>query len=267
MERSVERSQLKKNFLNEIIMRLDFQGVLQAEMEKVLQEVKPYLKGKAFNRYNENINNQALISVASIKEATSQIEYCFTAEDTGYTLKLSNTSIILSIRTAGYSPFEEYSEIFSHVAEIYKAKIDFFTVKRFGLRKINFCYVKNMADIEGYFDSRYYCCQEPITGYNSTAINRMSQLTDGKKNLNLKFAVDEGEIEKESYYRVTLDADIYSLDDKTITTIIEDKSQMMAVNETLFRVYCGVITESLFEVLSSDDDNIPEGLAGIENNE
>lgn len=29
MDRSIERSQLKKNFLNEIIMRLDFQGVLQ----------------------------------------------------------------------------------------------------------------------------------------------------------------------------------------------------------------------------------------------
>ena len=33
MERTIERKQLKKNFLNEIIMRLDFQGVLQAEMD------------------------------------------------------------------------------------------------------------------------------------------------------------------------------------------------------------------------------------------
>ena len=267
MERSVERSQLKKNFLNEIIMRLDFQGVLQAEMEKVLLEVKPYLKERTFNRYKENINNQAIIEGTSVKETSSQIEYCFTAEDIGYTLKLSNTSIILSIRTAGYSPFEEYSEIFSHVAGIYKAKIDFFTVKRFGLRKINYCYVRQMEDIEVYFDSRYYCCQEPITGYSSKSINRTSQLTDGKKNLNLKFAIDEGEIEKESYYRVTLDADIYSIDEDTITSIIEEKTQMMAVNESLFKVYCGVIAEPLFEILSSDDENIPEGLAGIENNE
>ena len=33
------------------------QGVLQAEMEKVLLKVKPYLKEKNFTRYRENINN------------------------------------------------------------------------------------------------------------------------------------------------------------------------------------------------------------------
>ena len=266
MKTAIERSQLKKNFLNEIIMRLDFQGVLQAEMEKVLLEVKPYLKGKAFNRYNENINNQAIIEGTSVKEATSQIEYCFTAETTGYTLKLSSSSIILSIRTAGYSPFESYSEIFSHIAAVYKEKIDFFTVKRFGLRKINICYVKQMEDIEVYFDPRYYCCHEPITGYSSMTISRTSQLTDGKKNINLKFAVDQGEIEKEAYYRVTLDIDTYSLNEATITSIIEDKDELMATNETLFEIYCNVLGDKMFEILSSDDDNIPEGLAGIESN-
>lgn len=267
MERSIERSQLKKNFLSEIIMRLDFQGVLQTEMEKVILAVKPYLKGKSFNRYSENINNQAVIESTSVKEATSQIEYCFTAETTGYTLKLSNTSIIMSIRTAGYSPLEDYSEIFSSIAAIYQEKIDFFTVKRFGLRKINYCFLKHMEDIEVYFDPRYYSCHEPVAGYGTMAIDRTSILTDGKKNLNLKFAVDQGEIEKEAYYRVTLDADIYSLDEETIISIITDKEQMMATNETLFNIYCSVITEPLFDILSSEDDIIPDGLAGIENNE
>lgn len=267
MEGPIERYQLKKNFLNEIIMRLDFQGVLQAEMERILLKVKPYLKEKSFNRYNENINNQAVIEGTSVKEATSQIEYCFSAETTGYTLKLSNTSIILSVRTAGYSPFEDYSEIFTHIATIYKEVIDFFTAKRYGLRKINYCYVKRMEDIEVYFDPRYYCCHEPITGYNAIAIDRISHLTDGKKNLNLKFAIDQGEIEKDSYYRVTLDADIYTLDEETITSILEDEGQLMATNEALFKVYCGVITEPLFNILSSDEENIPDGLAGIENNE
>ena len=266
MEGSIERQQLKKNFLNEIIMRLDFQGVLQAEMEKILLKVKPYLKEKSFNRYNENVNNKAVIEGASVKEATSQIEYCFSAETTGYTLKLSNTSIILSVRTSGYSPFEDYSEIFTHIATIYKEVIDFFTAKRYGLRKINYCYVKRMEDIEVYFDPRYYCCHEPVMGYNTMAIERNSHLTDGKKNLNLKFSVDLGEIEKETYYRVTLDADIYSLDEETITLILEDKDQLMNTNEALFKVYCGVISESLFNILSSDADIIPDGLAGIENN-
>ena len=55
MERKLERNQLKKNFLKEIIMRLDFQGVLQAEMEKILIKVKPYLNDKAHSHFFSHI--------------------------------------------------------------------------------------------------------------------------------------------------------------------------------------------------------------------
>ena len=59
---NINRNDLKRNFLKEIIMRLDFQGVLQAEMEGILLEVKPYLKSKGFNRYAEKVNNQVIKS-------------------------------------------------------------------------------------------------------------------------------------------------------------------------------------------------------------
>lgn len=64
-----------------------------------------------------------------------------------------------------------------------------------------------------------------------------------------------------------MDADIYSQDEETIISITEDKEQMMATNETLFKVYCNVLGQAMIDILSSDDDSIPEGLAGIESNE
>ena len=43
MEReNIGRSSFKHNFLKQVIIRLDFQGVLQAEMDKILIQVKPY---------------------------------------------------------------------------------------------------------------------------------------------------------------------------------------------------------------------------------
>ena len=42
----ITRNDLKKNFLKKIIMRLDFQGVLQAEMESIILKVKPFLRGQ-----------------------------------------------------------------------------------------------------------------------------------------------------------------------------------------------------------------------------
>jgi uncharacterized protein (TIGR04255 family) len=267
MERKLERNQLKKNFLKEIIMRLDFQGVLQAEMEKILIKVKPYLKDKAFNRYNEKINNQAILEGTSIKEATSQIVYSFMDENSGYTLDLSTTSIILSVKSVGYSPFENYADIFSYVAAVYKEEIDFFTVTRFGFRKINFCFIKELSQIETYFESKYYGVEEPISEFDIGSVNRTSRLSDGKKNINLRYIVEQGEIDQDTFFKITLDSDIYSTDEETINQILNDKSELSAINDMLFTIYCGAITEQLADTLLSEEDNLPEYLVGVENNE
>ena len=248
-------------------MRLDFQGVLQAEMEKVLLKVKPYLMGKAFNRYNAKVNNQTVFEGASKKEATSQIVYSFMDENSGYTLDLSTTSIVLSIKSVGYSPFENYSEIFSYIVSVYRENIDFFTVVRFGFRKINFCFVKELKHIGTFFESKYYGVEEPVPELDIAIVNRTSRLSDGKMNANLRHIIEQGEIDQDVYFKVTLDSDIYSTDEETIVKTLADKAELTAINEMLFRIYCGAITESMASVLLSEDDNIPEELVGIENNE
>lgn len=267
MERRIERSELKKNFLKEIIMRLDFQGVLQTEMEKVLLEVKPYLKEKSFTRYNEKINNQAVFEGLTIKETSSQIVYSFMNENLGYTMDLSTTSIILSVHSAGYSPFEDYSDIFCHVVNVYKDKIDFFTVKRFGFRKVNFCFIKELCDISKYFEKKYYGIEEPIKDLDIASVNRMSKLSDGKRNVNLRYQIEQGVIDQDSYFKITLDSDIYSNDDVVITGILEDNNELTRINDTLFKVFCGAITDEFAAVLSGENDELPEGLAGVESNE
>ena len=82
----ITRNDLKKNFLKKIIMRLDFQGVLQAEMESIILKVKPFLKGKGFNRYEEKAVNQISSNESSLPDIKSQMVFSFTAESLGYTL-------------------------------------------------------------------------------------------------------------------------------------------------------------------------------------
>ena len=267
MNRKLERNQFKKNFLKETIMRLDFQGVLQAEMENILLEVKPYLKSQSFNRYSEKINNQAVVEGTTIKETSSQVVYSFVNENSGYTLDLCTTSIILIVRTVGYAPFEHYSEIFAHVATVYKNKIDFFTVTRFGFRKINFCFVKGISDIGKYFEQKYYGVDEPISEFDTATVNRTSHLSDGKKNVNLTYMIELGDIDRDSYYKVTLDSDIYSTDDETIQSVLDNSEQMADINETLFSIYCGVITEEFAVILTSGEVMVPDGLVGVDDNE
>lgn len=262
MEREkLQRSDLKKNFLKEIIMRLDFQGVLQAEMERILMEVKPYLKGKSFNRYEEKIIDDG----NSITDMKSQISYAFMSDVMGYTIGLSVSSIILTIRTQGYSSFDEYAELFAFIAKVYKSKIDFFTVKRFGLRKINFCFSDNREVITKYFNNAYFNCESPATGFESQTTERIDRLSNGIHNINMRYAIEQGQLENDLVYKVTLDSDIYVTDQSEIERLLFKEESINEVNETLFRIYLNAITEDFIKVLCSDEDSVD--IIGVESNE
>ena len=268
MERSsITRNDLKKNFLKEIIMRLDFQGVLQMEMEGILLDVKPYLKEALFNRYEEKVVNQIVNEGTSVTDVKSQMVYSFTAESLGYLIELSNTSVTLTVRSQTYSSFDEYSAIFCHIVSIYKKKIDFFTVKRFGLRKINFCFIKNRNEINQYVVSSYYNCDAPIEGFESQAIEHVDRLSDSASNLNLRYVIEGGTLETEHFYKVTLDSDIYTLDQDKITEIMFNAASLKEINEKLFRIYLNVLTDYFLEILTTDSVSASDSIVGVELNE
>ncbi len=116
----VNRNELHHNFLKSVIVRLDFQGVLEAEMEKVLLHVKPFAKEKGFSRYIEKNANQIDIAVSdngmpeSI-ETTNRVRrqkvYSFIDENRGFVLDVSNSFICLTINTTHYTPFDDYCDI------------------------------------------------------------------------------------------------------------------------------------------------------------
>lgn len=262
---SVSRNDLKRNFLKEIIMRLDFQGVFTTEMESVLVAVKPYLKEKSFTRYEQKITNQ-ILAEGNIPDVKSQVAHVFTAEASGFMVELSTSYIVLTVRTQSYASFEDYASIFCYIADTYRKKIDFFTVKRFGLRKINFCFVKDKAKITKYFSESYYNCEEPISDFTTKESTRSDKLFDGKHNINMNYAVEEGMLGEEIVYKITLDSDIYLSAQNDIEQAVFEETALKEINEKLFRIYINVITEDLIEVLTSDQAPSSDEILGVDDN-
>ena len=139
---NIQRKDFKYNFLKNIIIRFDFQGVFEPELENILPDIKPYLKEKNFTRYNKRNDNTINININDMQPPIfnnfqNQIIHSFVNDDSGYMLDISNNFICLNIRSTTYSPFEEYAKLISDIIKIYKEKIDFFTITRIGIRKIN----------------------------------------------------------------------------------------------------------------------------------
>lgn len=272
---NVERKSFKYNFLKQIIIRLDFQGVLHAEMENILLEVKPYLKEKKFNRYEQKVSNEININInngifnidESSNESRNIVIHSFVNENRGYSVDMSINFLCLRVDSTVYIPFEEYSQIFMDIANIYKTKIDFFTVKRFGLRKINFCFISDINKISKYFSKRYFDYYDFFKNSVITASEKKENFVVDNCKINLLCDIEKGQLADEQTYKVTLDSDIYMDQSHNIEETIFDKNVMTDLNDKLFAIYTDTLTEEFVEMLSNEDTIWTNEIKGVEKNE
>lgn len=261
----MERIDFKRNFLKEIILRVDFQGVFQKEMESILIESKRFLKEHGFNKYEEK--NTTNIEVGPIPPTSNTLTvYVFSSDSLDYTVSISSSCVILGVRCASYSAFEDYSKIFLGIVNIFMSEIDFFTVKRLGLRKINQCFVKNASDVNDYFQKQYYDSCEEISDYSHISRERREQLVGKNSHLILKYGMFVGKIDENEVLQIVFDSDIFMDKTEEISAVLSDEKQLCNLNNTLFSSYINILTPNFIQILCGEKE-IPDCLLGVEENE
>ena len=273
---NVDRKDFHHNFLKSVIVRLDFQGVLESEMEKVLIHVKPFAKENGFSRYIEKNANQIDIAVTDegIPEAIEtrnrvrrQKVYSFIDENRGFALDVSNSFICLNINTTQYTPFDEYSGIVPIVSNIYRDNIDFFTVTRFGIRKINECLIHDKEKINTYFNSKYCSYFSQLEGLNTIQSNHVNIFTIDKYHINYMTNIVQGQIEKKTVYSVRLDIDAYLNNTENIQALLNVKENQLEINDLIFKIYVSSLTDKFITLLTSEDDFDNSIIIGVERND
>lgn len=267
---SIRRSDFQFNFLKNVIVRIDFQGVLEAEMEKILVPVKSYLKDKGFSRYVKKRNNEIAIEVSnrelqppSVGKIKSQEIHSFINDDRGYSLDLSSNFVCFNISSTTYAPFEGYSSLVSDVAKIYKTNIDFVSIIRVGIRKINVCMVEDKEKINEYFSPVYFGYFDDIEGVDTLSSSRQDAFGITPYKGNLSCNIDQGNAEGRNLYRISLDIDIYTDDMNTIMQNLD----LHEMNEILFGIYVGSLTDKFRRFLLGNDETVFSDIIGVEKNE
>lgn len=273
---NINRGEFHHNFLKSVIVRLDFQGVLEAEMEKVLVHVKPFAKEQGFSRYAEKNANQIDIAVTdkgvpeSI-ETTNRIRrqkvYSFIDENRGFVLDVSNTFICLTINTTRYTPFDDYCGIVPFVSDIYKENIDFFTVTRFGIRKINECLIEDKGQIQQYFNQSLFNYYDCLEGINTIQSNHINVFTRGEHHINLITNIAQGQLEGKTVFSVRLDIDAYLDKSEDVLQLLDKHEKQVEINDLLFEIYTSSLTEKFISLLTSEDDFDNTIMMGVERND
>ena len=272
----VKRSDFHHNFLKSVIVRLDFQGVLESEMEKVLLDVKPFAKEQGFSKCTNKYANQIDIAVMDkgvpeFVETTNRVRrqkvYSFIDENRGFVLDVSSSFICLRINTTHYTPFSEYCGIIPFVANVYKKNIDFFAVTRFGIRKINECLIFHKAQIKEYFNPAHFNYFDQMDGVNTIQSNHVNNFTRGKYQFKLITAIVQGLVNKNVVYSVRLDIDAYLNKTEDVLLLLENQENQSEINDLIFQIYVSLLTDGFITLLASDNDFDTTNILGVESND
>jgi len=258
---SVKRCELKHNIMKEIILRIDYQGIL--EIEEFIKKIQPKLK-ENFSNYEVKFMNGIEVQIHNpeelsktlslpIKEITKQPIHVYTQNKHGndeLMLNISKYTTDLSIKCKNYKGIDEYLDLFEGLVQDLKEKNDFFTEKRFGMRKISYEIFKNQEDAFKCFQKTKIVPE--IDGFeiiNGNTKHRLKSKNDFT--IDYKREIEDGTIleggEKIKAYRIILDFDGF-FDENKLKELNwygskNIKPDMLKLNEDLFELFTNSVTE------------------------
>ena len=276
MENNVKRENLKNNFLKNIIVRFDYTGVAEVELDNIISEVKPIFKGDGYNRLEEEYLTEMDFQLQDpesmeidglpIKEISKKRAYVFINDEKGIECKLSTQFALVLIQNQKYIPFFEYSKTLMCVMTKFREEVEFLNFTRFGIRKVNQCIIKDISSLNKYFDTKFFQIYGLEKGNIPKLFEAKDCFADEKYNVNLTRMVIMGEYENEAAYQVVLDSDIYITKTEAINELFKGDTEITAMNENLFVLYKEALTETFIEELGKEDYS-DSNIIGVECNE
>lgn len=262
VKNEIGREALKYNFLKKIIIRFDYDGMDDTELDKVLADVSLELKKHGYtNRTIETATEMQIqfddpesgnYSEVYGKKVREQKVFVFHNENPQVKLGISSSSACINIEETKYVDCLIYCDVLWKVMKIISEsdKVPFFQFKRFGLRKINQCFLRNIECLNQYFEPAHFHIfkfQDEISMKEKVMQIRES-LEIADYNVNLNRMLIRGELGGQEAYQVNYDADIYLLDEG-IEELIQNEEKIAEMNNWLFALYKDAVTETFLNQL------------------
>ena len=275
-KQSLARSDLKHNFLKTIIIRFDFNGISEVELDSTITEIKPLLYSKGYDRLSIELATEmdfqlgdperAEMEGLPIQGVRRQRVYVFKNQIEGIQLKISPVFEFIFIEKTHYIDFKDYSKTLVDVVRIIRDRIPFFNTDRFGLRKINQCIFTDPNIINDYFEPEFFKLFKFSIGDSSKLTSSKDCFIHNDYNVNSIRTIIHGEWEEKEAYQVVLDSDVYLLETDIVNELIDSPDKMNPMNELLFDLYKAVLTDDFIRKLQGETFSDTE-IIGVECNE
>lgn len=262
-KKSIGRDALKYNFLKKIIIRFDYDGMDDTELDQVISSISLELKEHGYTNRTVETAREMQIQLDDPesgnygevygKKVREQKVFVFRNGNLQVKLGISSSSACINIEETKYVDCLTYCDVLWKVMKIISEseKVPFFQFKRFGLRKINQCILKDINCLNDYFEpSHYHIFRfQNMDNIKEKIMQIRESLEIDDYNINLNRMLIRGEVRGQEAYQVNYDADIYLLDEESIEELIQNKDKIAKMNDWLFELYKDAVTETFLNQL------------------
>lgn len=270
------RSEIKHNFLRQIIFRLDYEGILEADIEKCVFNLRQKFFDAGFGNMETRAENQFDIQVKmdlnlpnenqfAISNTNQSLVYRFLSEDKE-TIEIGKSFFTFTVNIEKeYKTFDNYIGMLADTIEEIKNSSPFFRVLRIGLRKINICYLSDLNHLSRHFTRSAFNLNDVIeqfSEYGCSASNMVTILSKDGYQVNYVRNIQEGVMQQEdgsqkTTYQIALDIDVYRESNREIMPMLSGKDSIMDTinmqNCIEFEVFIKSLSDELIQCLKENE--------------
>lgn len=269
------RSEIKHNFLKQIMFRLDYEGTMEADISEGVLALRQDFFDAGFVNMNERTENQVDVQLKmnlnipdensfSVNNTNKNLVYSFSSPNNEM-LELSKNFFTLTINIDKiYESFDKYIELLAKTIDKVRSTSPYFRALRMGLRKINICYLDNLDDLAVYFTKGAFNIDDIVLQFTDCKCIASNMVTILMKEgyrvnyiRNLQEGVRQLEDGKErTAYQVVLDVDVYKEGHQEIAPSLsnkEDIRDMLTKQNTIeFEIFIKSLKKEFIEELKKD---------------
>lgn len=259
-----KRSDLKHNIISSIIFRVDYEGLMDIDLDGLILKIRKLFKEEKYLDSREiyknelefliNPNSSSINDFFKINPQSTLKVYEFIDENKRK-IQISRKFFICELHT--FEAFEKYSNIMHQFINNAISDIPLFKIKRLGLRKINVCYILEQNNISKYFKNLIIANKPEQYNYISSSFDDLYEKDDFKIKLirNIQTGkISDTDGDKDAF-QIILDIDVFS---QALVCLEELKSASNKIqnlfdnlNELVFECFTSEITDKLYQLLCS----------------
>lgn len=263
----ITRKHLKSNIMKQIIMRVDYQGVL--DNSKLAEVFSNQMKGR-FEKREITFHNRIDIDTTRLNEISetlsvpvreiekqeiTRFSYATFGPDE-LTLDVGKYYTCLTIDCRQYSSIDPYLTFFVEMIGFFYQVEDYLDIKRIGLRKIGGKIFNSIQEINADFELRFFNFSLLNEGFSTNSCAYKDEIQESQDGPNVNFIrilekgyLRENNAEKEAY-QVILDLDGYYNEESLNQLGLREGKSDLASNllrktndESLFRIFKMSVTK------------------------